>query len=332
MSKAVRVGVLGAGRFANNQHLPNLSRIDDVEIVAICDVDKAAAHQTAATFAIPKIYTDGHAMLEGVGMDALWSIVPAFARTDVEATAAARGIHIFSEKPQALEMAVARRLDEAIREAGVFGTVCFRERYRPIFIEARRLLEGREVTHIRFQSIRGLPETREPDRWDGVFEKGGSAFFDWGPHAVDYSRYVSGLDVKTAQAFFAHPAQYRAPTSASFNFQMSNGGTMTMNFVCTTPSQPPEEPYFLFCYEGGYLGVHNYARIDVNGETVFKGEDYNPWFELDRRFCEAVRSGDDSNMLNDYHDGLYSLAPVLAGWESQRRGGVPIDVEEFMMA
>ena len=70
----------------------------------------------------------------------------------------------------------------------------------------------------------------------------------------------------------------------------------------------------------------------MNGETVFKGEDYNPWFELDRRFCEAVRSGDASNMLNDYHDGLYSLAPVLAGWESQRRGGVPIDVEEFMMA
>ena len=83
-------------------------------------------------------------------------------------------------------------------------------------------------------------------------------------------------------------------------------------------------------YEGGYLGVHGYEFIEVNGEKVFEGEDFNPWFELDRRFCEAVRTGDDSDLLNDYHDGLYSLAPVLAGWESQKRGGEPVDVIEFM--
>ena len=68
----------------------------------------------------------------------------------------------------------------------------------------------------------------------------------------------------------------------------------------------------------------------MDGERVYEGSEYNPWFELDRRFCEAVRSGDDGDLLNDYHDGLLSLAPVLAGWESAQRGGEPIDIAEFM--
>ena len=91
MSRTIRVGVLGAGRFANAQHLPNLSRIDGVDIVALCDLNEQAAHDTAARFDIPQVYAEGHAMLDGTEMDALWSIVPAYARTDVEATAASRG-------------------------------------------------------------------------------------------------------------------------------------------------------------------------------------------------------------------------------------------------
>ena len=77
MSRAIRVGVFGAGRFANGQHLPNLARIDGVEIVALCDVDEQAARDTAARFDIPQVYGEGHEMLNGTKMDALWSIVPA---------------------------------------------------------------------------------------------------------------------------------------------------------------------------------------------------------------------------------------------------------------
>ena len=332
MGRTIRVGIFGAGNFANKQHLPNLKRIDDVAIVAVCDVNEQAAVDTAACFGIPHVYTDGHEMLEKESMDALWSIVPAYARTDVESTAASKGIHLFSEKPQAMEMKIARRIDDAVREAGVLSTVCFRERYRPIFQEARRLLKDRKVVHVRYQNVGDLPKPPAPGGWNGVLEKGGVPFFDYGPHPVDYSRFMTGLDVVTVQAFFNQPEQYTVPVSASFNFVMSNGATMTMSFLSASPCTPAHEPFFLFYYEGGYLGVHDYDYIDMNGEKVFEGEKFNPWFELDRRFCEAVRTGDGSELLNDYHDGLYSLAPVLAGWESARRGGEPVDVAEFMRA
>ena len=327
MDGPVRVGVYGAGNFANREHLPNLARIDGVRVVAVCDVDAQAARATAQRFGIPAVYADGMRMLAAERLDAVWSIVPAAARGDVEVAAAERGIHLFSEKPQATEMRTARRIDAAIRRGGVLSTVGFRERYRPIFQEAKRLLADKKVVHVRFQSFRDLPAH---DAADAELRSYGAAFFDWGPHAVDYCRFLSGLDITTAQGFFTARPPYLTPLSASFNFAMTGGATMTVTFVCAGPGGPANEPYFLICFEGGYLGVHGYDRIEMNGRTVYEAEDFNPWFELDRRFCEAVRTGDGSGLLNDYRDGLSTLAPLLAGWESAKRGGEPIDVQDYL--
>ena len=59
--------------------------------------------------------------------------------------------------------------------SGAISTVCFRERYRPLFQEARRLLEDKAVTHIRFQNTAGLPlleaEVSDPDSWHYQMDK-----------------------------------------------------------------------------------------------------------------------------------------------------------------
>ena len=83
-SSTIKIGVLGAGNFANNQHLPNLTKIDCAEVVAISDVNQDAAAATAQKFGIPRTYANGHEMLDCEQLDAMWSIIPAFARTDAD--------------------------------------------------------------------------------------------------------------------------------------------------------------------------------------------------------------------------------------------------------
>ncbi len=129
----VRVGMYGAGRFANRMHLPNLRKLEGVSVVAVCDVNEDARNATADQFEIPMRFDDAYAMIDQADLDVLYSVVPAFARTDVEARAAEKGIHIFSEKPQSLHMSVVREIDAAIQKSGVLSTVSFRERYRPLF-------------------------------------------------------------------------------------------------------------------------------------------------------------------------------------------------------
>jgi len=253
----------------------------------------------------------------------------------VEAAAAAKGVHLFSEKPQALAMKVARNIDDAVRRSGVLSTVCFRERYRPLLQKVRDLLKDKQIVHVRFQSVGGLPSPPPPERkdsWWSQFDKSGGAAFDWGVHAVDYTRFMTGLNVTRAQAFYCQRPAYPVPLTSSFHFCLSNGATMTAAFVSATPAGLPAEPWFVFFYEGGQLTIHAYDRVEVNTETVYRGETFDPWFEQTRRFIEAVRTGDRGLLLNDYHDGLFSLAPVLAGWESARRDGACIDVAGFMEA
>ncbi|MCE2440146.1 MAG: Gfo/Idh/MocA family oxidoreductase [Candidatus Latescibacteria bacterium] len=318
--REVRAAIYGTGSWANQTHIPNLKKLG-VDVVAACDVDAAALSCTAMRFDIPAVYADGHEMVEKERFDVLFSIVPAFARTDVEIRAVERGIHLFSEKPQAIRMAVALEIDRAVRNAGVLSTVCFRERYRPLFREARRILSDKRIVHVVFRSVGGPPPRRagkERASWWRLMDKSGGPALDWGVHAVDYTRFTTGLEIDKVQAFYYEQSDvFSDPLSSSFHFLLDNGATMTMTFVRADPSGTPQ-PWFTFFFEGGRLEIYSYDRIDLNGETVYRGGDLDPWFVQDRIFVEAVRSGDRGEILNDYHDGLYSLAPILAGWDSAR--------------
>ncbi len=330
--RPVRVAVYGTGRFAQATHLPNLSRIDGVEIVALCDINEEAVREAAAQFGVARTYTDAHAMLEAEDLDALWSIVPAFARTDVEIAAAERGIQLFSEKPQAMDMALAKRIDAAVRKGGVISTVGFRERYRPIFQEARRLLQDKRVVHVRFQQIAQSAKPTATNRadWSLQMKKGGVRFFDWGVHATDYTRFMTGQDVIKSQAFLYHPEEYHTPLSSSFHYQLSAGATATLTFIECDPAGPGEEPYFKIYFDGGRLAVFGYERVEVNDEVVYEADPFDPWLAQDQAFVEAVRSNDQGLLQSDYHDGLRSLAPILASWASTRQDGVCMDVEKFI--
>ncbi|MBX3012816.1 MAG: Gfo/Idh/MocA family oxidoreductase [Caldilineaceae bacterium] len=329
---ALRVALYGCGRFANQTHLPNLQKLPGATVVALCDADAQALATTGDAFGIPARYTDAQAMLEREPIDLLYSIVPAYVRTNVELAAVARGIHLFSEKPQALTMTLARQIDDAIRQHGVISTVGFRERYRPLFQQARQWLADKTVTHVRFISVGTLP-TPQTD-WRGAWwtdlNRSGGAALDWGVHATDYVRFMTGLNVGQAQAFYHQTAAYTLPLAYSFHYGLSNGASMTMTFLNTTPVRPPNEPWFTIFYEGGYLALHGYERLEANGETIYTAEPFDPWFEQSRCFIEAVRTQDPSLLQSDYHDSLSSLGPVLAGWASARQGGQVVDVAAFM--
>lgn len=331
----VRVAFYGCGNFAKKTRIPNLLQLDSVNIIAVCDSNMETAQEVAKQFDIPNIYHSenggAYKMLNSHDFDVLYSIVPAYVRTDVEVTAAEKGIHIFSEKPQAINMQVANRIDKAIQHAGVISTVGFRERYRPIFQKARDFLMDKTIVHVRFVSYGGLPAKAEssPKTWWADMNKSGGRALDWGVHATDYSRFMTGLNVSKSQAFYCERTSYNTPLSCIFNYSFENGATMTLNFISAGAS-PKDEPWFTVFYEGGYLAIFRYDRIEVNGDFFYQAEEFDPWLEQDKTFIYAVQTGDASILKSDYHDGLFSLAPVLAGWESACREGECIDMATFM--
>jgi predicted dehydrogenase len=58
MRNKLKVGVIGAGRWAQRAHLPGFKRSPLCEAVAICDLNQELAEKTAKKFDIPDVYTN----------------------------------------------------------------------------------------------------------------------------------------------------------------------------------------------------------------------------------------------------------------------------------
>ena len=332
MTQTVRVGFYGTGAFANKEHLPNLSKLPGVEIVALCDLNREALAATGKRFGVSSLYTDYHEMLEKERIDALFSIVRAYQRTDCEIIAAKKGIHLFIEKPQAADMAKAKEIARAIRESGAIATVGVRERFRPTVEAARKFMAGKDFVHA--QKLSFGEATSSPAKYS--LEQMGGPFLDWGTHFIDEIRYITGHEVVLAQAFFvpdprAESGEY-LPLSYIGNFVFDNGATANWTISnCLDPAITApylDFPHLLIAYRGGSLELR-YETLKANGEIIVQTEPTNPWFLSVKAFIEAVRTGDRSLLRNDFSDGLFSLAPVLAARESAKRGGEVIVVRDF---
>ena len=88
---AVKVGFVGAGGIAN-WHLGHLSKIEDADIVSLCDVKRERVEVTAKKYG-GRIYTDYEKMLKEEKLDALYVCLPPFAHENVEILAAEKGYY-----------------------------------------------------------------------------------------------------------------------------------------------------------------------------------------------------------------------------------------------
>lgn len=66
MPGKIKVGIIGCGGIANGKHLPALKQLDNVELIAFCDIVEEKAQQAAKTFGAPdaKVYTDYKELLQ----------------------------------------------------------------------------------------------------------------------------------------------------------------------------------------------------------------------------------------------------------------------------
>jgi predicted dehydrogenase len=71
LADKLRVGVIGAGRWAQRAHLPGFTRSPFSEVVAICDIKRELAEERAREFDIPDVYTDSEKMIKRKDIDVI---------------------------------------------------------------------------------------------------------------------------------------------------------------------------------------------------------------------------------------------------------------------
>jgi predicted dehydrogenase len=138
--RALRFGVVGAGRIAQVAHLPAMSKADRAQLVAICDTSEALAEQVARRYGA-QACTELSELL-GTDIDAVLVATPDRSHLPVASAALRAGKHVLVEKPLAGTSAEAEELRRAADESALKLQVGAMKRHDPGSEYARAALAG----------------------------------------------------------------------------------------------------------------------------------------------------------------------------------------------
>jgi predicted dehydrogenase len=197
----LRVGILGTG-FAG-VHVGALKKIDGVEICGVASRRKETAMDFISKNNIAAAaYGNFKAMLDAEKPDIAYICLPPFAHGDEVAMAARRGIHLFLEKPIALDSAQAEAMVEAIEANGVKSQVGFHMRFRRCVRRLKAMLEDGSAGKPTLFSGRFWANMDGPEWWRDRNRSGGQ-IFEQVIHIYDLAAYLFGPVART-QGMFAN--------------------------------------------------------------------------------------------------------------------------------
>ncbi len=189
----VKIGIIGAGGMA--QHHINGFRQANADIVAIADLNEAAAKNTADKHGIPQVFDDVTDMLEKIpDIDAVSIIVPNKFHAPLAIQALNAGKHVFCEKPPALNAAQMQEMVDAESAAGKLLMFNFNNRARPESYAMKQYIEDGTVGTINSAQAKWIRRTGIPG-FGGWFTSkdmaGGGPLIDL-LHMVDLALFFMG--------------------------------------------------------------------------------------------------------------------------------------------
>jgi predicted dehydrogenase len=194
-----RIGIIGCGWIAGQGHLPALTRMQGVDVVAIADPDAGALERTGNAFGVTRRYRDAAELVAQNDVELVGVLVPAAAHLQVAGAALRAGKPVLLEKPPALNLDEWDTFATEIRAAGAPFMLGLNMRWYHAFRSARELVRSGAVGEI--QAIRTVlahnshEERAEPD-WRRHRETGGGALIETGVHHFDLWRFLTDSGVK----------------------------------------------------------------------------------------------------------------------------------------
>lgn len=188
-----RIAIAGAGNIAQNAHLPAYLKRDDVEIVAVCDINLARAEECAAKFGIPRAFHSAREMIRETQCDAVDICVWNRSHMEVAVLAAEAGRHILCEKPMAINLQHAQAMRDAVEKTGVTLMMAMPMRFDPAVRYVKRLSQSGKMGDLYYARATMVRRRGTPLGWFTDTQKsGGGPLIDIGVHAIDCAWYLLG--------------------------------------------------------------------------------------------------------------------------------------------
>jgi predicted dehydrogenase len=313
----IRVGFVGTGGITR-RHFGALDKLrDQAEVVAVCDVVEERAQAAAAPFGA-KAYLSSYEMLSREKLDALYVCLPPDAHVDQELAAAAKGIHLFVEKPLPLDIKKAEAISRAAEANGIVATVGYQWRHFSHAKHLKQSLEGERVGMALGYFLNILPGSP----WWRVRSRSGGQVVEQAIHIFDTSRYFLG-EAETVWASYSQRANLDEPGFDQDDVYTVNirfrSGVVANYAVCCILHRRYQVGLEVLCKNRVYRLRERELEIDDADGVRTVALENDAGFDENVAFLKAIR-GDRSELLSDYADALATQHLVMAANESAERG------------
>jgi predicted dehydrogenase/kynurenine formamidase len=335
---------VGAGYFSQF-HLDAWKRMEDVEIVALCDLNESKARGAAARHEIPHVVKDLTQALKLGPVDFVDIITPPDSHRALVEQAAAEGLAILCQKPLAPDFTTAQQIVDSTERAGVRFMVHENFRFQPWHREIRRLIDAGVIgDQLHTLTMR----TRLGDGWRPDAYLARQPYFremsrllvhETGVHLIDVFRYLGGEIVETYSLLRRLNEVIAGEDCGLITFRLKGGAIAVWdaNRFNDSTASDPRYTFGEFLIEGnlgsirlypdGTLTVHRLggretARAYTHENIGFGGDCV---YFTQRHFIDCLNSG--APFETNGPDYLKNLAVVEAVYQSAKENR-PISIAD----
>jgi predicted dehydrogenase len=301
MSDKVKLGIIGCGNISG-AYLGGCPQFENLEVVAVTDIDRARAEAQAQQYGVPKVHADVPALLADPDVEIVINLTIPKAHGEVALEALAAGKHVYNEKPLAITRGEGKRMLELAAEKGL-RVGCAPDTFMGQGVQtSRKAIDdgriGEPIGATAFMTGRG-PEPWHPN--PGFFyEAGGGPMFDMGPY------YLTALT-----ALLGPVRRVTGSARASFPERTIGSGPRKGEKI---PVQIPTHIAGIMDFQAGAVGTI-LTSFDVWAAQLPRIEIYG---------SEGSLSVPDPNMLGGtpriWRDGSWSDLPITHRYTEPHRG------------
>ncbi|MBD8473042.1 Gfo/Idh/MocA family oxidoreductase [Pseudomonas sp. CFBP 8770] len=292
----IRLGVVGYGKIAQDQHVPALRDNPAFELAAVATL--GAPCPGVAHFGSLRELLD-----QGPDIQALAFCTPPQGRYAQVREALQAGKHVLVEKPPCASLGEAMALVELAAEKGVTCLFAWHSRFAAGVEAARAWLVGKRLQAVTVQWKEDVRKWHPGQQW--IWQAGGLGVFDPGINALSIISHVLPEPLFVTHASLRFPGNRQAPIAADLTMSDATGLAVSAAFDW---DHGHEELWQIEvrCAEGCLRLTHGGAHllIDDVPQTLATTGEYPLLYRHFAQLIEAGRSDTDLQPLRLVADGF----------------------------
>ncbi len=315
---AVKLGVLGAGNFANATLLPAIQKVDGIELVGIASAGGLHAQHAAKKFGFAYAASSDDEILNDPDINTVAILTRHDLHAELVVKALRTGKHVFVEKPLALDGNQLSAVSNQLLTSSVsLLTVGFNRRFAPLAQALSSQLRTRnEPLYMHYRVNAGYIPS---NHWVHDPAQGGGRIIGEGCHFVDFLTFLAGAAPVSVSAHALPDGGKYRQDNVSMTFTFPDGSVGVVDYLANGDKSFPKERLEIFC--GGRIAVLDDFRSlemvrDGRRTTVRKAQDKG-WRGEWEAFARAIHESGAPPI--PYEQLIGVTKATFAAMESLRR-------------